>query len=96
AAMLPIGAYEPEWFMGHNHLNPEQAGAAFLALGAKHLLPMHWGTFQLTDEPLREPAQRLRAWRKSQTETIAEGQAPAPPGQPRLHIPSIGQTVELK
>ena len=62
AAMLPIGGYEPGWFMEHYHLNPEQAGAAFLELGARPLVPMHWGAFQLTDEPLCEPAERMRDW----------------------------------
>ena len=62
AAMLPIGAYEPPWFMEHYHLNPEQAARAFLDLGARSLVPMHWGTFQLTDEPLCEPIDRLREW----------------------------------
>ncbi len=61
-AALPIGGYRPAWFMEHYHLNPEQAGRAFLALGARRLLPMHWGTFQLTDEPLCEPIERLRRW----------------------------------
>ncbi len=60
--MLPIGGYEPAWFMEHYHLNPEQAGRAFLDLGARHLVPMHWGTFQLTDEPLCEPIDRMRSW----------------------------------
>jgi L-ascorbate metabolism protein UlaG (beta-lactamase superfamily) len=62
AALLPIGAYEPVWFMGRQHLTPEQAGEAFLALGAIRLVPMHWGAFQLTDEPISEPIGRLRAW----------------------------------
>jgi len=62
AAMLPIGGYRPAWFMEHYHLNPEQAGRAFLDLGARRLLPMHWGTFQLTDEPLCEPIDRMRSW----------------------------------
>jgi len=62
AAMLPIGAYDPAWFMEKSHLNPEQAGEAFLALGARRLVPMHWGTFRLTDEPLIEPVQRIRRW----------------------------------
>jgi L-ascorbate metabolism protein UlaG (beta-lactamase superfamily) len=61
-AMLPIGGYEPAWFMGHYHLNPEQAGQAFVACGARRLIPMHWGTFQLTDEPLCEPIDRMRSW----------------------------------
>lgn len=62
AAMLPIGGYEPAWFMEHYHLNPEQAGRAFVELGARRLVPMHWGAFQLTDEPLAEPADRIRSW----------------------------------
>ena len=60
--MLPIGGYEPGWFMEHYHLNPEQAGRAFLDLRAQRLVPMHWGTLQLTDEPLCEPIDRMRAW----------------------------------
>lgn len=62
AALLPIGGYTPAWFMDRNHINPEQAGQAFLACGARSLVPGHWGTFQMTDEPLREPIARLRRW----------------------------------
>jgi N-acyl-phosphatidylethanolamine-hydrolysing phospholipase D len=51
AALLPIGAYEPRWFMGYQHLDPAQAWRAFQALGARWMLPMHWGAFDLTDEP---------------------------------------------
>lgn len=62
AALIPIGGYLPAWFMENNHLNPEQAGRAFLDCGARRLVPMHWGTLQLTDEPLCEPMERLRSW----------------------------------
>jgi L-ascorbate metabolism protein UlaG (beta-lactamase superfamily) len=62
AALIPIGSYEPQWFMSHNHLNPEEAGQAFLDCGARTLVPMHWGTFQIADEPLCEPIERLEAW----------------------------------
>jgi L-ascorbate metabolism protein UlaG (beta-lactamase superfamily) len=61
-AMLPIGAYEPRWFMESQHMNPEDAGQAFLDLGARRLVAMHWGTFRLTDEPLGEPPERMRAF----------------------------------
>ncbi len=64
AALLPIGAYDPAWFMEQQHLNPEQALRAFVALGARTFVAMHWGTFKLTDEPLDEPPQRLEAERR--------------------------------
>ena len=61
-AMLPIGAYDPTWFMSRQHMGPEEAGRAFELLGAANFVAMHWGTFKLTDEPLSEPPARLRAW----------------------------------
>ena len=60
AALLPIGAYEPRWFMQPMHLNPEEALAAFRALGARRLVPMHWGTFDLADDAVDEPPRVLR------------------------------------
>lgn len=53
-ALLPIGAYAPRWFMRSQHMNPQDAVTAAQTLGA-HLLPIHWGTYRLTDEPLDEP-----------------------------------------
>ncbi|MEZ4361774.1 MAG: MBL fold metallo-hydrolase [Kofleriaceae bacterium] len=60
-AMLPIGGYAPRWFMEPQHVDPVEAARAFQALGARHLLAMHWGTFRLTDEPVGEPPALLRA-----------------------------------
>ncbi len=63
-ALLPIGAYDPRWFMRSVHMDPEEAVQAVRDLGLPRFVPMHWGTFQLTDEPLGEPPERARAaWR---------------------------------
>ena len=59
-AILPIGAYEPRWIMHYSHMNPAEAYQAFLDLGAHWMLPCHWGTFRLTDEPIDEPPRELQ------------------------------------
>ncbi len=58
-AMIPIGAYDPEWFMNYSHVNPEEAINIAKDLGSKKSVGMHWGTFILTDEPVLEPRERL-------------------------------------
>jgi N-acyl-phosphatidylethanolamine-hydrolysing phospholipase D len=66
--MLPIGAYEPRWFMRSVHMNPEDAVVAYQAVAnATHSAPpcltLHWGAFRLTDEAVDEPpAQFALAW----------------------------------
>jgi L-ascorbate metabolism protein UlaG (beta-lactamase superfamily) len=58
-ALLPIGAYEPYWFMGPVHMNPDDAVRAHLDLGARASLAIHFNTFQLTDEPIGQPVEDL-------------------------------------
>jgi N-acyl-phosphatidylethanolamine-hydrolysing phospholipase D len=58
-ALIPIGAYRPEWFMKPLHLNPVEAVQVHQDLGAKKSIAMHWGTFALADEPLDEPPRLL-------------------------------------
>ena len=59
AALLPIGAYKPHDWFREIHLNPQTAIKAFLDLKAKLLIPIHWGTFKISDEPVREPPSLL-------------------------------------
>ena len=59
-AFFPISAYKPDWFQ-QNHATPEDALKMFLESGAKFMIPIHWGTFILSHEPLGEPLERLRA-----------------------------------
>jgi N-acyl-phosphatidylethanolamine-hydrolysing phospholipase D len=86
ASVIPIGAYEPRWFMGASHMNPEEAVQAYEDLGGKGgFLPSHWGTFRLTFEDPLEPPVRLRgAW-------SARGLDPSV-----LHVPRHGETVTLR
>ncbi|MEZ4448554.1 MAG: MBL fold metallo-hydrolase [Nannocystaceae bacterium] len=60
-ACLPLGAYEPRWFMRAQHMSPEESIDAFEALGARHLVGMHWGAFDLSDEPIDAGPRLLHA-----------------------------------
>jgi L-ascorbate metabolism protein UlaG (beta-lactamase superfamily) len=84
-AMIPIGAYDPTWFMAEQHIGPEDAGRAFDLLGARNFVAMHWGTFKLTDEPLGEPPERMRAWWRARGHD-----------ESRLWIFDIGETRKLR
>jgi L-ascorbate metabolism protein UlaG (beta-lactamase superfamily) len=58
-ALIPIGAYEPRWMMAPVHMNPAEAVQAHIDLGATRSVGMHFGTFQLTDEPMDAPVKGL-------------------------------------
>lgn len=77
-AILGIGAYNP-WIKAHT--NPEQAWRMFREIGARYLIPMHWRTFQLSDEPVFEPIARLKR--------------AAGPATDRIALDSVGQTWSL-
>ncbi len=71
-AAIPIGAYEPRWFMRPHHMNPEEAVQVHLDVRSKKSIGIHWGTFVLSDEPLDEPPQRLKQARKEKN--LSEGE----------------------
>lgn len=58
-SLVPIGAYEPQWFMNAVHVNPEDAVRIHRDVRSAQSVGMHWGTFILTDEPVDEPPHRL-------------------------------------
>lgn len=62
-ALMPIGAYDPEWFMSAQHVSPEEALKAFLDLRARYFVPMHYGAFKLADDTPREALERLESAR---------------------------------
>lgn len=64
-ALLPIGAYEPEWFMRDSHMSPEEAVQTFLDIKAKTFVPMHYDAFHLADDTPKEALDRLLAeWQR--------------------------------
>ncbi|MEU6197769.1 MBL fold metallo-hydrolase [Streptomyces sp. NPDC047061] len=65
-ALVPIGAYDPRWWLSDVHLDPEEAVRATQDVGARCMAPMHWGTFILSAEPVLEPLTRVRAaWERA-------------------------------
>jgi L-ascorbate metabolism protein UlaG (beta-lactamase superfamily) len=81
-ALIPIGAYEPRWFMKDAHMNPAEAVRVHQDVGARKSAAMHWGTFQLTDEGYDEPVRALAG---------ALGAAGLSPGD--FATPALGSTV---
>jgi L-ascorbate metabolism protein UlaG (beta-lactamase superfamily) len=87
AALLPIGAYDPRWFMGKQHMNPTDALDAFRDLGARLVIAMHWGTFKLTDEPLDEPPRLFRD--EAAARGLSEGVARVAAIRETITLPAI-------
>ncbi len=81
-SLLPIGAYEPRWFMAPQHMNPEEAVKAHLLLASKHSFAIHHGTVQLTDEAIHAPIAALDEALKSASLTRQD-----------FLVPDIGETV---
>ncbi len=62
--ILPIGAYSPQYLMQEEHINPKEAVELFNILSGNYFIPMHYGTYDLSDEPLGEPIRQLRQYAK--------------------------------
>lgn len=58
--LMPIGSYSPRYMMRDNHINPEEAADLFNILGGKKFIPMHYGTYTLSNEPVSEPINRIK------------------------------------
>jgi L-ascorbate metabolism protein UlaG (beta-lactamase superfamily) len=71
-ALLPIGAYEPRWFMQAQHMDPDEAVRAHLDLKSRCSVGTHFGCFQLTDEPFEAPVRELEAARRRHGVTATE------------------------
>jgi L-ascorbate metabolism protein UlaG (beta-lactamase superfamily) len=69
-AMIGIGAYSPQWFMSPSHTSPAEAYQAFLDCGAKTMIPMHYGTFDLADEPMSMPLSEISAIKQTNNAPI--------------------------
>ncbi len=82
-ALLPIGAFVPPWLMKPIHVDPEEALRVFQDLEARHFIPVHWGTFDLADEPLHAPADALR--RLGREQSLEE----------HVHLLQIGQSRSM-
>lgn len=82
--LMPIGAYKPAFMMDRSHVNPQEAAKAANVLRAGHLVPMHYGTFDLSDEPASEPLRRLQ-------EIVAGGNLRAD-----LHAPAVGEVLRWR
>jgi L-ascorbate metabolism protein UlaG (beta-lactamase superfamily) len=83
-ALLPIGAFQPEWFMSRVHLSPEEALDVHRLLGAGTSMGIHFGTFRLADDGEELPAQRIRAALESH---------PGP--TPRFWVPEFGEGRDI-
>ena len=85
-ALMPIGPCEPENRMIHLHINAEQSGDAFLELGARHFVPMHWGTFAFGRDFFSTPIKRIKSWWQANDHKI---------GPKLLHVVKAGQILAM-
>lgn len=83
--LVPVGCYEPRWFMRAQHVNPEEAQRITQDLGARNALGVHWGVFRLCDELVEQPLTDL-----------IKVQEQLPAGATRIQMWAIGETMQLQ
>lgn len=83
--LIPIGAYAPRWFMKAQHVDPDEAILIHQDIKAKKSIGMHWGTFQLSAEPMMEPVERIE-------QAVAEGRIKAD----EFITMSVGETIKME
>ncbi len=83
-ALLGVGAYKPEWFMAASHAGPKDATKAAHEMNAKRFIPMHYGTFDLSDEPLGDAYRELQILQKE------------PKNQQLIVLAGIGEIIKIK
>lgn len=84
-ALISIGAYEPRWFMKDMHINPEEAVQIHQDIGSQYSIAVHWGTFQLSAEPIDDPPLKLK-------NALTQKGIPAE----KFEILDIGETRQIK
>lgn len=85
-ALMPVGPCEPRKYMYDTHVNAEEAGEAFLDLGARQFIPMHWGTFHFGIDKFETPIKRIQRWWKRNKQQLKDK---------TLHISKVGQSLQL-
>jgi len=83
-ALLPVGPCEPHKVLKDWHLDAQEAGKAFLQLGAKYFVPMHWGAFAFGVEHFDKPIEMIKAWWEKNTDLLTEK---------KLRCMKVGQSV---
>ena len=85
AALMPIGPCEPKSWIKHSHIDAEEACKAFLQLGARQFIPMHWGTFPLGTDHFEFPILQLKKWFRENESQLSDKSIQFPKmGEPLL------------
>jgi len=85
-ALMPVGPAEPRSWMKHSHVDAHEAGQAFLDVGARCMIPMHWGTFSFGNDRFDAPINEIRGWWDANIQTLTDKQ---------LLVMKVGQKITI-